>query len=32
VSDENLEWLNARWTTPPDLAVMIAGFDRVVSI
>jgi hypothetical protein len=32
VSDADLEWLHARWTTPPELAVMIAEFDRVASI
>jgi hypothetical protein len=32
VSDADLEWLDARWTTPPELAAMIAEFDRVVSI
>jgi hypothetical protein len=31
-TDADLEWLNARWLTPPELARMIADYDRVVSV
>jgi len=32
VTEEDLAWLGASWTTPPELAGMVAEFDRVVSI
>jgi hypothetical protein len=32
VTDEDLTWLKANWTTPPELARMVEEFDRVVSI
>jgi hypothetical protein len=32
VTDSDLEWLKANWTTPPELARMIADYDRIVSI
>ena len=28
----DLEWLNASWLMPPELARMIAEYDRVVSV
>jgi hypothetical protein len=31
-TDTDLEWLNASWLTPPELARMIAEYDRVVSV
>jgi hypothetical protein len=30
VTEEDLEWIGARWLTPPELARMIAEYDRVV--
>jgi hypothetical protein len=32
VTEEDLEWLGWSWTTPPDLARMVAEYDRVVSV
>jgi hypothetical protein len=32
VTEEDLEWLGSSWTTPPDLARMVAEYDRVVSV
>jgi hypothetical protein len=32
VTDEDLQWLNASWTTPPELARMTEAFDRIVSV
>jgi hypothetical protein len=32
VTDEDLKWLKASWTTPPEVARMIEQFDRMVSI
>jgi hypothetical protein len=29
-TDADLEWLDARWLTPPDFARMAAEYDRVV--
>jgi len=31
-TDEDLAWLQASWTTPPEFARMTEQFDRVVSI
>jgi hypothetical protein len=31
-TDADLEWLDASWLTPPDLARMAAEYDRVVSV
>lgn len=32
VIDEDLAWLRASWTTPPEFARMVEEFDRVVSL
>jgi hypothetical protein len=32
VTEADLEWFGAQWTTPPDLARMVAEYDRVVSV
>jgi hypothetical protein len=32
VTEADLEWLGASWTTPPELATMVAEYDRVVSV
>jgi hypothetical protein len=32
VTDADLEWLGASWTTPPELARMVADYDRVLSL
>jgi hypothetical protein len=32
VTDADLEWLGASWTTPPELARMVAEYDRVFSL
>jgi hypothetical protein len=32
VTEADLEWLSSSWTTPPDLARMVAEYDRVVSV
>jgi hypothetical protein len=32
VTDADLEWLGASWTTPPELARMAAEYDRVFSL
>jgi predicted peroxiredoxin len=31
-TDEDLMWMKAHWTTPPELARMIEQFDRIVSL
>jgi hypothetical protein len=32
VTEADLEWIGASWTTPPELAQMVADYDRVVSV
>jgi hypothetical protein len=32
VTESDLEWLGATWTTPPDLARMVAEYDQVFSL
>jgi hypothetical protein len=32
VTEADLEWLGATWTTPPELARLVAEYDRVFSV
>jgi hypothetical protein len=32
VTEADLEWMGATWTTPPELAQLFADYDRVMSI
>jgi hypothetical protein len=32
VTEADLEWLGATWTTPPELARLVAECDRVFSV